>query len=175
MSAARKPRRPPPDLLDPLTAADRAADAWLRARGEPAWRWPRVQGAQPRGGAEDDERTSKCPDVQINSASPDLRVEAAQTLAALRAGGMIDAAGRRTAAAAPPATCGDSADDAPALPAAAAAAALGCCVRTVQTKARRLHDAEREGQLVLPCVPPVAEVYAARPLVNANSEAIHGC
>ena len=150
-------RRPPPPLLDPLTAADRAADAWLSAQGEPPWRWPRVQGAQPGQPGED-----------VKTANLALRdptagaAEADETLAALCAGGLIDTAGRRTDAAAPPASCGDASDDAPALPVAAAAAALRRCLRTVQTKARRRCDVEAAGQLVLECVPPAAEVYKAR-------------
>ena len=161
-------RRPPPPLLDPLTAADRAADAWLAAQGESPWDWPRMQGAQPRGGAGDDDdghldvQTAKLALGQPVRDPVREAAEAAQTLAALRAGGLIDAAGRRTDAAAPPASCGDASDDAPALPVAAVAAAYGRCLRTVQAKARRRCDVEAAGQLVLECVPPAAEVYKAR-------------
>lgn len=129
-----------------------------------------MQGAQPRGGAGDDDdghldvQTAKLALGQPVRDPVREAAEAAQTLVALRAGGLIDAAGRRTDAAAPPATCGDRFDDAPALSVAACAAAVRRCLRTIQTRARGVADAEREGgQLVLPGVPPMTEVYAARP------------
>lgn len=107
--------------------------------------------------------------TSMAAAPADSLIEAAETLAALRAAGLIDAAGRRTAA--PPATCGDNFDDAPALPVVAAASLLRRCLRTVQTKARRRCDAERAGQLVLPCVPAVREIYKARPRGSAGEGA----
>lgn len=165
-------RRPPPDLLDPLSAADRMADAWLAERGV-RWRWPRMQGAQLDAAAVA-VWTSKRPNVQ----TPEATHEARETLTALRAGGLIDAGLRRADAAAPPATCGDAHDDAPALPVAAAAELAGCSRRTVQVRMQGVAEIEAAGQLVLPCVPPVAEVYKVRTgkrLDVQTEEVGHGC
>lgn len=169
-----KPRRPPPPLLDPLTAADRAADQWLAEHGV-RWRWPRVQGAASLDDGPDDDQARVAARLAAASGQPvrDPTVEALeaeQALAALRAARLIDAAWHRTQA--PPATCGD---DAPALPVADAAERLGCSRRTVQTHMQARHDIEDAGQMVLPGLPNVSEVYRARPRANANEEAIHGC
>ncbi len=125
-------RRPPP-LLDPLTAADRMADAWLTAHGV-NWRWPRMQGAQ---GAEPGGEVAA---RDLAAAPADELLEAEQALTTMRAAGRIDAAWRVVA---PPATCGDSSDDAPALPVATAAELAGRSLRTVQT--HMLGVVEREG------------------------------
>lgn len=156
-------RRPPPPLLDPLSAADRAADQWLAAHGV-NWRWPRVQGAQSQSSEADDDDLAVRVVVAHGQPVRDPTVEALeaeQALAALRAARLIDAAWHRTQA--PPATCGDGADDAPALPVADAAELLGIGVSTVQTHMRSVLDAEHAGQLTLPCVLPAEDVYAARP------------
>ncbi len=154
-----------PDLLDPLSAADREADRWLAARGV-RWRWPRMQGAQPRGAGVSEAEDGNVQAAKLTDGSPrdptTEAVEAAQTLVALRAGGLVDAAGR-TAAAVPPATCGAASDDAPALPVAMAADLAGRSLRTLQTYMQARHGAERGGQLVLPCVPAAKDVYHARP------------
>lgn len=160
-------RRPPPDLLDPLSAADRRADAWLAAHGV-RWRWPLVQGAQPQPGPSRSEgEVDEVPPGGVAAAAldsqADLQLEARETLVALRAGGLIDARLRRTDAAAPPASCGDTFDDAPALPVAETAERAGCSRRTVQMAMSELFDLEDAGQQVLPCVPAVADVYEARP------------
>ncbi len=155
-------RRPPPQLLDHLSQADREADAWLAARGV-RWRWPRVQGAQPSGKGEVDDvvRVAASRGQVVRDPTAEA-IEAREALTALWAAGRIDASWRRLQA--EPATCGDAADDAPALPVASAAGLAGCSLRTVQIAMRRLNDVERAGgQLVLPCVPTAAEVYKARP------------
>ena len=127
-----------------------------------------MQGAQPRGGAGDDDdghldvQTAKLALGQPVRDPVREAAEAAQTLVALRAGGLVDAAGR-TAAAVPPATCGAASDDAPALPVAMAADLAGRSLRTLQTYMQARHGAERGGQLVLPCVPAAKDVYHARP------------
>lgn len=159
------PRRPPPPLLDPLTAADRLADAWLAERGV-RWRWPRMQGAQPQqqGATDDDAELVRGAAArargQVVRDPTTEALEGEQTLLALLAAGQVDAAWHRTQA--PPATCGDASDDAPALPVADAAALAGRSLRTVQTRMRELAEIECAGQLVLPGVPPAAGVYAAR-------------
>lgn len=144
-----------PSPLDRMSAADVATDAWLLERTGSAWKWPAMQGAQVEVAGGNSRGSA------LNQ--PDLHAEAAQALAALRAGGVIDAHGRRADWAALPATCGDASDDAPALPVVLVARRVGRCLRTVQTRMLRLWHVEREGgQLVLPCVPPVKEVYKAR-------------
>ena len=98
----------------------------------------------------------------IGAAPAELLLEAEQTLQVMRAAGLIDAAWHRLTAR--PASCGDASDDAEALPAAGAAERLGCSVRSVQTHMQVADDAERGGgQLVLPGVPRVRDVYKARP------------
>lgn len=110
--------------------------------------------------------------TSMASAAADLQLEAEQVLAALRTGRLVDDQWHR--AVARPATCGDVSDDAEALPVAVAAELLGFGISTVQTHMREMAEVESAGgQLVLPCVPPVAEVYAARP--GANQETSHGC
>lgn len=95
-------------------------------------------------------------------APADLQLEARETIAVMRAAGLVDAEWHRVTAR--PGTCGDSSDDAPALPVAATAELAGCSGRTVQVHMQTLHDVERAGgQMVLPCVPAAREVYQARP------------
>ena len=159
-------RRPPPPLLDPLTAADRAADAWLAARGV-TWRWPRMQGAQPSPSRGEDDVFDlvrvAASRGQVVLDQADLALEAQQTLEALLAAGQIDANWRRIQAA--------TVDDEPALSVAEAAARLGVGISTAQTHMRGLIELEDAGgQTVLDCVPPAADVYAARPRPQGNGE-----
>lgn len=153
-------RRAPPPLLEPLSAADRSADQWLRAHGCAHWRWPRMQGAQPRvHGDEDREDLDLARSVpargQVALDQGDLQLEAVQTLQALQAAGRIDAQWRRTVAA--------SIDDEPALPVVEAARRARRSVRSIQVRMQTLHDVEQAGQMELPCLPGVSEVYRARP------------
>lgn len=104
----------------------------------------------------------------LAAAPADLQLEAAQTLLALRAARLVDSAWHRVTAL--PATCGDTHDDAQALQVAEAAELVGCSRRTVQTAMRALNEMEDAGQLVLPCVPPVSEVYKARPRDSSGEE-----
>jgi len=135
MSAAAA-RKPPPDLLDHLTAADRAADAWLKSATGKNWRWPKVQGRDDDADDADQpqpQQRERAEHVRLDA--PELLLEVEQTLHALAAGGQIDDAGYRTELGRRPATCGE--EDLEALPVVDAARQSHRCPRSIQTKRAR--------------------------------------
>ncbi len=127
-------RRPPPQLLERLSAADRAADRWLAARGEPAWRWPRREG--------------RAVGVKEGAADRDAAAlaELADALAQARVRG-LDL----------------NVLDAPMVTSTAAAAASAHrSMRSVQLSMKKQVLAEAAGQLALPGLLAAAAVYKTR-------------
>jgi hypothetical protein len=146
----------PFDAGDPDDVARVARNDAMRARLRKT-----AAGNARRLGADVDAGEIEVAGTSMASAPADLLIEAQQTLLAMQAAGLIDDQWHR--AVARPATCGDASDDAEALPVAVAAELAGCSGRSVQTHMQGAADAEHAGQLVLPCVPCVHEVYKARP------------
>lgn len=128
-----------PHMLDRLTRADRATDAWLSAHGA-AWRWPRYQGGQVDPGRVPDPIDAIDPLTLLM-----VRAELLQVLESAQENGL-----------------NPEVLDAPeAVSTAEAAAQAHCTQRSVQGSMKERTRREREGQMTLPGMPSADEVYAA--------------
>lgn len=157
----------PFDAGDPDDVARVARNDAMRARR----RVTSAGNARPVGGGDGEIEIAA---RDLAAAPADQLLEARETILALQAARLVDAEWHRVTAR--HATCGDASGDAEALPVVDAAELAGCSARAVQVHMQGVADIERAGgQLTLPCVPRVSEVYAARPRASENVEVNHGC